>query len=90
MKTKVKRDPLPDKNATRKQLAEFWDSHSFADYLDELKSVKVKFAKNLSIGMTVRFDQGTEMKLRQEAKKKGVGPTTLVRMWVMEKLQMHL
>lgn len=90
MKSNKTRDPLPGKKATRKELAEFWDTHSFADYWDKLKPAKVRFAKNLSSAMTVRFDAETETKLRLEAQKKGVGPTTLVRMWVREKLQMHI
>ncbi len=90
MTSKKTRDPLPGKNVSRNELAKFWDTHSFADYMDELKSVKAKFAKNLSSGMTVRLDQETEMKLRQEAQKEGIGPTTLVRMWVREKLQMYI
>lgn len=91
MKRLKKRDPLPGKNATRQEVAEFWDTHSFADYLDALKPVKVKFAKDLSSGMTVRFDEETMSKLRNHAqKKKGIGPTTLVRMWVREKLQLHI
>ncbi len=81
------KDPIPGKNVSRKKLAEFWDTHSFADYLDELKPVKVKFAKNLSSGITIRFDEPTLHKIRQTAHAKGVGPTTLARMWIIEKLQ---
>lgn len=66
--------------------AKFWDTHSFADYWDGFKPVKVRFAKNLSEGVTVRFDPVTSNKLRVEAHQKGIGPTTLIRMWVMERL----
>ena len=66
--------------------AKFWDTHSFADYWDEFGSVNVRFAKNLSEGVTVRFDPVTSNKLRVEAHQKGIGPTTLIRMWVMERL----
>ena len=46
---------IPDLQ-TREQLAAFWENHEVTDYLEELKPVTVKFAKNLSTGITVRFD----------------------------------
>ncbi len=67
--------------------AAFWDTHDLADYWDQFKPAKVRFAKNLSQGMTIRLDLDTSIKLRSEAAKKGVGPTTLVRMWIIERLQ---
>ena len=73
--------------ASREEEAEWWDTHDITDYLDELKTVKVRFAKNLSEGITVRFDPATMRQLRSEAKEKGIGPTTLVRMWVLERLR---
>lgn len=66
--------------------AEWFDTHDLGDYQDEFKTVKVKFAKNLSEGVTVRFDPVTSNKLRVEAHQKGIGPTTLIRMWVLERL----
>lgn len=67
--------------------AHFWDTHSFTDYWDELKPVKVRFAKNLSDTLTLRLDAPTLIELRQKAQNIGVGPTTLARMWILEKLQ---
>ena len=67
--------------------ARWWETHNLADYQDEFKTIKVRFAKNLSEGLHVRLDPETLMKLRVEAKEKGVGPTTLVRMWVKEQLR---
>ena len=66
--------------------AEFWDTHDFADYQYEFKTVKARFAKNLSEGITIRFDAETLIALRSQARKKGVGPTTLARMWILERL----
>jgi predicted DNA binding CopG/RHH family protein len=67
--------------------AQWWDTHDITDYLDELKPVKVRFAKNLSEGITIRFDPDSLRKLRQRAREKGMGPTTLARMWILERLQ---
>ena len=70
--------------ASRAEEAEFWDTHSMADYWEGLKPAKVRFAKNLSRGITIRFDPPTLNKLRQKAHQKGIGPTTLARMWIVE------
>lgn len=66
--------------------AEFWDTHDFTDFLDEAKPVNVHFAKNLTDSMTIRLDPTVLNQIREKAHKIGVGPTTLVRMWVMERL----
>jgi hypothetical protein len=67
--------------------AEFWDTHSTADYEDEFKPVRVRFAKNLSEGELPRLDPETLSKIRSLAKEKGIGPTVLIRMWIMERLK---
>ena len=67
--------------------AEWWDSHDITDYLDELKPVKVRFTQNLSEGITIRFDEQTLGELRRRAQEKGIGPTTLARMWILERLR---
>jgi hypothetical protein len=67
--------------------AEFWDTHDTTDFEDEFKPVKVRFAKNLSEAITVRLDPETLTELRVRAHEKGVGPTTLARMWILERLR---
>ena len=71
----------------RGEEAKWFETHSVADYLDEFTPVGVRFAKNLSEGLHVRLDPETLTKLRVEAKEKGVGPTTLVRIWIKEQLR---
>lgn len=68
--------------------AKFWETHSIADYIGEFKQVEARFAKNLSEGLHIRLDPDTLMKLRYEAKEKGIGPTTLVRMWIRDQLSL--
>jgi hypothetical protein len=72
---------------SREEEAEFWDTHDVTDYLDELEPVKVRFARNLSEGITIRFDPKTLATLRLQAREKGVGPSTLARMWILERLR---
>jgi len=73
--------------ANREEEATFWDSHDVSDYWDELKPVQLKVSKNLSKGITIRLDEETLEILRQQAHRKGIGPTTLARMWILERLQ---
>ena len=82
--TQIKKT-IPDFKS-RKDAAKFFDTHDMADYQHEFKTVKANFAKNLSVGITIRFDKPTLNKLRLIAHNKGVGPTTLARMWIMEQL----
>lgn len=76
---------IPD-FAGRKEMAKFWDTHDITDYLHEVEPAKVRFAKNLSEGITIRLDTATLRKVRQKAHAKGIGPTTLIRMWIYEHL----
>ena len=74
--------------------APWWETHDAADYLDELKEVKVEFSPEtiqpppkLTKGIHVRLDPRILLKLRAIASSKGLGATTLARMWILEKLR---
>ncbi len=71
----------------RQEEAEFWDTHSFTDYWDEFTPVKVRVAKKLSEPVTMRIDLTALEGLRDRAAKMGVGATTLIRIWILERLQ---
>lgn len=88
VKTKKTRQKsrIPDFKSYEEE-ARWWETHSLADYQDEFETVKVRFAKNLSEGITIRFDKPTLNKLRDIARDKGLGPTTLARMWILEHLK---
>jgi antitoxin component of RelBE/YafQ-DinJ toxin-antitoxin module len=47
----------------------------------------VRFGKRLSSGVTIRLDPDTLERLRAIAQEQGIGPTTLIRMWVLERLK---
>lgn len=85
IKNKQKRSRIPE-FANYEEEAKWFETHSVADYMDEFKPVKARFAKNLSEGLHIRLDPDSLMELRNEAKEKGIGPTTLARMWIMEQL----
>lgn len=83
-----KKNRIPDfKN--RQELAKFWDTHDIADYLDELKPVKIKFEleKPRDEAIVVRVQSGIKQQLERVAKRKGLNISSLARMWLLEKLQ---
>ncbi len=73
--------------ARREEEARFWDTHDTAEFEDEFEPIDVRFANNLSQGITVRFTPETLETLRATAQRKGIGPTTLARMWILERLE---
>lgn len=44
---------------SREEEAEWFDTHDMADYQDEFKTVRARFAKNLSEGLNIRLDKDT-------------------------------
>lgn len=77
---------IPDFQTVEEE-TEFWDTHDITDYLDELRPVHIRFSPNLSTGMTVRLDPADREALGRIAAEQGVGPSTLVRMWIKERLR---
>jgi hypothetical protein len=82
----AKSSRIPDFKSVEEE-AEFWDTHDLTDFLDELRPVRVRFSPNLSTGMTVRLDPADREALGRIAAEQGVGPSTLVRMWIKERLR---
>ncbi len=66
--------------------AAFWDSHSLTEFEDELQVIKVEVARPLGHILGVRLDAKTIDKLADLGRKKGIGPSTLARIWLMERL----
>ena len=78
---------VPDKSVfeDRKKEAKFWENN-FDEAWKAGKLSKVVFAKNLSETVNIRLDPKTLTTVRNQAKAKGLGPTQLIRMWIMEKI----
>ena len=79
---------IPDFKS-REEEAEWFDTHDMADYQDEFQTVRARFAKDLSEGLNIRLDKETLASIRTKAQEQGIGPTTLVRMWILEHLRQH-
>ena len=60
---------IPDLK-TREDVANFWDTHSAADYKDALEPVILTPAKHLTRTMYVRFDRHDLEKLQEVAEQR--------------------
>ena len=74
-----------------REAAAFWDSHSLADFEDELEPVHdIKFVvvpAGPKKPLTVRLPEDTLKTLTEQAQEQGVGASMLVRMWILERLR---
>lgn len=71
----------------REKEAKFWEKH-YKETGKMGKPVKVKFAPVLSETLNIRLDPKTLGVIRSTAQEKGLGPTQLIRMWIMERVKM--
>lgn len=83
---KMKKSRVPEFKSYQEE-AKFWDTHDTEEFADEWEEVKVKFARPLKMTFSIRLDPKTINKMDKIAEEKGVGPTTLARMWILEKLK---
>lgn len=77
------RDPIPAKFNSIDDAAKFWDTHSVADYSDQLKEVP-----NVKIDIVrrhFRVEDKLARRIDRIARQKGVSPETLIHLWLNEK-----
>ena len=69
--------------------ADFWETHDSTHYLDETEPVEVSFVdtRPQKRSISLRIDGDTIDLLKDIAGRKGIGYQTLIRMWVMERLE---
>jgi hypothetical protein len=67
--------------------AAFWDSHDFTDFAAESSPVEIIVGQELAERLTLRLDHDDRQELMRRAKAKGVGPSTLARIWLKERLR---
>jgi hypothetical protein len=72
------------------EAAEFWDEHSPLDFPDHFEDVDIGDNRpSRKKGITVRLEQHTIDELTSIARERGIGPSTLARMWILEHLRAH-
>ena len=69
------------------EIAEFWDTHSLADYWDDTH--EVDFEVRAKQRRRIILDQNVYARLEDQARIRGLLPETLVNLWVAERLAME-
>lgn len=69
--------------------AHFWDTHSITDFEDETEDVDIVFEleEPRDETLVLRVQKGFKERLARRARRKGLNPSTLARMWLMERMQ---
>lgn len=67
--------------------ASWWDTHDLTDLESDLTPVQVRSTRGLSQNVQVRFDKESDRQLDALAQERGLKKSTLVRMWVLERLR---
>lgn len=67
--------------------AEFWDTHSVLDFPDEFEYVGFEEpSAKKEAPISIRLDRADRLRLKAEAEKMGIGPSTLARIRIKERL----
>ncbi len=72
------------KARTLEEIAEFWDTHSLADYWDQTR--EVKFEVRAKRRRRVTLDPEVYAQIEAQARARGILPETLVNLWLVERL----
>jgi len=70
---------------TLEEIAEFWDTHSLADYWDQTH--EVEFEVRAKRRRRITLDPDVYEKVAAQARTRGLSPETLINLWVSERLQ---
>ncbi len=72
---------------TDEEAAAFWDSHSLADFSDDLEAADdIEFHAPQKQVISLRLDPEDVQLIKRLAHRKGIGHSTLAPIWVKEKL----
>jgi hypothetical protein len=76
--------------ASREEEAAFWDTHDVTEFSGrEPQPVEVTIGSELADRLTVRLDSADRVELARRAREKGIGPSTLARMWLKDRLRLE-
>jgi predicted HicB family RNase H-like nuclease len=67
------------------EIADFWDTHSLADYWDQTR--EVEFEVRAKRRRRITLDPEVYAQIEVQARERGISPETLVNLWVVERLQ---
>ena len=72
------------KAQTIEEIAEFWDTHSLADYWDQTHEVEIEVRAERRRRVTL--DPDLYSRVEAAARVRGVMPETLVNLWIAERV----
>jgi len=87
MEKTIKKHGIPNTDSIE-ELAKFWDAHDLTDFEEELEEVAEPvfvLAKGTSLSIGLQLTEAR--RLKKIARSKGVKETTVLRQWILERLQ---
>lgn len=78
------KDPIPEEFSSIEEAAEFWDTHSLADYWDETREVEIEVRVPRRRRVTLAPELAEQV--AQRARREGISVETLVNVWIAERL----
>jgi len=84
-KQRAAQDVLPENFSSLEEFWGFWDTHSSADFEDDMEAVAVDIDP---ISSKVYFPVAKDLlnRVRSQARRQGVSSETLVNLWLQERL----
>jgi hypothetical protein len=83
--TTERKSRIPD-FASLKEEAEFWDTHSLADFEDDLEPVEIEFARPIRHSYRVPLENDEFHRILALAKRLNIRTSELLHRWVREGL----
>ena len=67
-----------------KEAAHFWDTHDLTDFEEDLRPADIVFIRPERQVVSLRLDRKVVKSLKAYSAKKGLGYSSLLRMWILE------
>lgn len=78
------KDPLPENFASIEEAAEFWDTHSLADYWEQTHEVEIEVRAPRRQWVALAGELAQQV--AEHAQREGISVETLINLWVSERL----
>ena len=78
--------PIPPTDSLE-AIAEFWDTHSLADYWDQTEPAEFEFDPQAKRRYLVAIDPDVLVRVRTVAHQKGLQTESLINLWLEQKLR---
>jgi len=88
------KDEIPEEFETIEQIQDFWDTHSTADYWDEMEDVEMELSPALKSKIELRklyhllgLSNEQVVSIENEARIENIDSKKLISKWVLERLE---